>query len=147
MTHGPGRFEYWLIKLDELVLQAAVTENPGLFLYQNNARTPLFMLEGLSKLYAGLHNRKRFRELQGEFKSLEDIFGDIDYYDAFSKDFFADPEMPVTIRMYTEEKRDEKLAELNIILKKRKWLKAKDSRTKKISHLINKPPPYPQSYY
>lgn len=138
MTHGPGRFEYWLIKLDELLLQAAVTENPGMFLYQNNARTPLFMLEGLSKLYAGLHNRKKFRELKDEFKSLEDMLGDIDYYDAFSKDFFADPEMPVTIRLYTEEQRDEKLAELNSILKKRKWLKAKDSRTKKIRAALKK---------
>lgn len=132
MTLGPIRFEYWLIKLDEVLLRAAATENPALFLYQNNARTYLFMLEGLSKLYAGMHNPKRFSKMQEIFKELEDMLGAVDYYDNFAKDFLADPEMPVTIRIYTEGKREENIAETNALLQKRKWIRAKDSRTKKI---------------
>ena len=60
MILGPQRFEYFLMKLEELLAQAAATKNPALFLYQNDARTKLFMLEGLSKLYAGMHNKKKF---------------------------------------------------------------------------------------
>lgn len=138
MTFGPGRFEYWLIKLDEVLIQAAATENPALFLYHNNARTYLFMLEGLSKLYTGLHNRKRFPEIQDVFKTLEDILGAVDYYDAFAKDFTADPEMPVTVRMFAEEKREEKIAEANALLQKKKWLRPKDPRTKKIRKELKK---------
>ena len=138
MTLGPGRFEYWLIKLDDLLQQAAANENPALFLYQNNARSPLFMLEGLTKLYAGLHNKKKFRALQEEFKSIEDMLGDIDHYDAFAKDFLTDPEVPVTIRLYTEEIRDGKLTELNTILRKKRWLKVKDSCTKNIRKELKK---------
>ncbi len=138
MILGPGRFEYWLIKLDDLLQQAAANKNPALFLFQNNARTPLFMLEGLAKLYAGFHNKKKFKEIQEEFKGLEDLLGDIDYYDAFAKDFLADPEMPVTIRIFTETKRDENFALLNEVLKKRKWLREKDSRTKKIRKELKK---------
>lgn len=132
MTFGPGRFEYWLIKLDEVLIQAAATENPALFIYKNNARTYLFMLEGLSKLYAGLHNRKRFQEIQDLFKTLEDALGAVDYYDNFAKEFTADPEIPATVTMYTEEKTKEKIAEVNALLQKKKWLRIKDSRTKKI---------------
>lgn len=138
MTFGPGRFEYWLIKLDELLLQSAATPNPALFLYQNNVRTPLFMLEGLAKLYAGLHNRKRFGKMQIVFKDLEDMLGAVDYYDNFAKDFSADPEMPVTVRMYTEEKREVKIAEVNTLLQKKKWLRHEDPRTKKIRKELKK---------
>lgn len=138
MTFGPGRFEYWLIKLDELLLQSAANGNPALFLYQNNARTPLFMLEGLAKLYAGLHNRKRFSKMQLVFKDLEDMLGAVDYYDNFAKDFTADPEMPVTVRMFTEEKREENISQTNILLQKKKWLRSEDPRTKKIRKELKK---------
>ena len=132
MTKGPGRFEFWLVKLEEQLLQALKNENPALFLYQNDARTKLFMLEGLSRLYAGLHNKKLFCKLEKQFKSLEDLLGTVDYYDAFAKDFLADPEMPLTVRMAMEQRRDEKLAEINTILKKKRWLTRDLKRTKKI---------------
>ena len=138
MTKGPGRFEYWLVKLDEQLQQAFKNENPALYLYQNDARTKLFMLEGLSKLYAGMHNKKLFCKLEDQFKLLEDLIGAVDYYDCFAKDFLADPEMPATIRMATEQKRDEKLAEINAILKKKKWLTSDLERTKKIRKQLRK---------
>ncbi|MFN0081444.1 MAG: hypothetical protein ACKVOM_02915 [Ferruginibacter sp.] len=112
MTQGPGRFEFYLIQLDEVLLQSSKTDNPALYLYKNDARTKAFMLEGLSKLYASLHNEKRFDYAKEYFKSLEDALGDIDHYDAYAEQFLADPEMPVTIRMFIEQKRDEKLLEL-----------------------------------
>ena len=132
MTRGPGRFEYWLVKLEAQLQQSFKNENPALFLYQNDARTKLFMLEGLSKLYAGLHNKKLFDKLEKQFKVLEDLMGAVDYYDSFAKDFFTDPEMPLTVRMAMEYRRDEKLSEINLLLKKKDWLTRGMKRTKKI---------------
>jgi hypothetical protein len=132
MTKGLGRFEFYLIQLDDLLLKASRTDNPALFLYQNDGRTKVFMLEGLAKLYAGMHNEKKFLKLKERFKQIEDSLGGVDYYDNFAKDFLADAEMPSTIRIFLEGKRDEKLAELNITLLKRKWINHDPLRTKKI---------------
>ena len=136
MIQGPGRFEYYLIQLEELLIKASRTENPALFLYENDARTKLFMLEGLSKLYAGLHNKKLFKYALEYFKSLEDMLGAVDYYDSFAKDFLADPIMPSTIRLFVESKREENLQAINKILIKKKWINNDTLRTKKIKKKI-----------
>ncbi|MBS1758205.1 MAG: hypothetical protein JSU03_13100, partial [Bacteroidetes bacterium] len=87
MKHGRERFEFYLVKLEALFAQAIADKNPALWLYNNNARTPLFMLEGLAKLYAGIHNKKKFLKIKEHFKLLEDTLGAIDYYDGFAKEF------------------------------------------------------------
>lgn len=132
MTKGPGRFEFWLIKLDEVLKQAAKTKDPALFLYQNNTRTTLYMLEALAKLYAGIHNRKKFTKCMLYFKAIEDLLGAVDFYDSFSKDFGADASIPVEIVRYTEEKRNEKSSLLNSLLVKKKWINSGTTRTNKI---------------
>ncbi len=138
MTKGPGRFEFYLIQLDDLLIKASRSENPALFLYQNDARTKLFMLEGLCRLYAGMHDKKRFNKLLIDFKTLEDLLGQVDYYDAFAKDFAADVEMPSTVRIFTEQKRDENLVKMNAVLLKRKWINHDPSRTKRIRKKLKK---------
>ncbi len=132
MIQGPGRFEYYLIQLSLLLEKASKTENPALFLFENDARTKLFMLEGLSKLYAGLHDKKRFKYAMEYFKSLEDMIGTVDYYDSFAKDFLNDPIMPSTIRLFVESKREESLKAINKILIHKKWINNDTSRIKKI---------------
>ena len=136
MIQGPGRFEYYLIQLDELLKKASKTENPALFLFENDARTKLFMLEGLSKLYAGLHDKKRFKYALEYFKSLEDMLGAVDFYDSFAKDFLNDPIMPSTVRLFVESKRDENLKAINDILIKKKWINNDTLRIKKIKRKI-----------
>ena len=138
MIQGPGRFEYYLIQFEELLVKASATQNPALFLYKNDARTKLFMLEGLSKLYAGLHNKKKFLYAMEYFKSLEDMFGAVDYYDGFAKDFLEDPIMPSTIRLFVEARREQNLKGINEILIKKKWTSADLYRTKKIRRRIKK---------
>ena len=136
MIQGPGRFEYYLIQLEELLVKASATENPAFFLYKNDARTKLFMLEGLSKLYAGMHNKKKFLYAMQYFKSLEDIFGAVDYYDGYAKDFLEDTIMPSTIRLFVEKRREENLQLINEVLIKKKWLSPDLYRTKKIRKRI-----------
>ncbi len=138
MTKGPGRFEFYLIQLDKLLLEASRTDNPALFLYQNDCRTKVFMLEGLAKLYAGMHNEKKFLKIKADLKSIEDTLGSIDYYDSFAKEFLLDAEMPTTIRIFMEEKRAEKFGLLHALLLKRKWINHSPSRTTKIRKRLSK---------
>ncbi len=138
MTQGPGRFEYFLLQLEGLLQQASQSENVALFLFENDARTKLFMLEGLSKLYTGLHNKKIFKYTNDHFKLLEDALGEVDYYDGYAKDFLADNEMPATIRLFMEEKKAEKLGDLNTLLLKKKLIGHDPSRIKKIRKKLQK---------
>ncbi|MBS1742914.1 MAG: hypothetical protein JST81_07720 [Bacteroidetes bacterium] len=128
---GEQRFEFYLVKLEEQLLLSAKELNPALWLYNNNARTTLFMLEGLSKLYAGVHNRKRFEKLKEHFKLLEDALGAVDYYDSFGKEFSANTTIPVTITEYVQGQSREKIQRLNDILISNKWIGENAVRIKK----------------
>lgn len=132
MTKGLGRFEYYLIQLDDLLLKASRSENAALYLYENDARTKFFMLQGLARLYASFHNKKRFTLHKDLYKQIEDALGAIDYFDSYAKALLDDASMPVSLRIYMEEKKAEQVAILNAILIKRKWINHDPLRTKKI---------------
>ncbi len=132
MKNGPARFDFYLSQLEKLLLEAAKQENPALWLYQNNARTPLFMLEGLAKLYSGIHNPKKFEKIETHFKTLEDALGAIDYYDAFAKEMILDPEISAATIKFLQARTVEKTAFMNDLLTERKWIGENASRPQKI---------------
>ncbi|MEP7256583.1 MAG: hypothetical protein ABI666_12460 [Ferruginibacter sp.] len=132
MKNGIARFDYYLNKLQALLLKSSKQKNPALWLYQNNARTPLFMLEALAKLYAGIHNKKKFTKLKAQFKLLEDTLGAIDYYDSFAKEFISNKKIPATITNYIQAQSREKIQSLNEILKEKEWLSEDNMRIEKI---------------
>lgn len=138
MKNGQLRFEYFLTRLEELLVKSSKQKNPGLWLYRNNARTPLFMLEGLAKLYSGIHNKKKFEKLKAHFKLLEDTIGQIDYYDSFAKEFFANKKIPAGITNYLQAQSREKIQSLNEILTEKEWLGDDNSRIKKIRKKLSK---------
>ena len=138
MKKGPIRFNYFLDQLQVLLTSASKQKNPALWLYQNNARTPLFMLEGLAKLYAGIHNKKRFSKLKEHFKLLEDGLGAIDYYDAFAKEFAANKNIPATVTSYLQAQTREKIQSLNEVLKEKAWLSDDNKRMTKIRKKLDK---------
>lgn len=131
MKNGPIRFEYYLTQLQTLLAKASRQKNPALWLYQNNARTTLFMLEALAKIYAGLHNKKKFGKLKEHFKLLEDAIGQIDYYDAFAKEFAGNKKIPASIIAYLQAQTREKIQSLNEILKEKEWLSEGNKRMMK----------------
>ena len=138
MKIGIKRFNYYLDQLEALFVKAAKQKNPGLWLYQHNARTPLFMLEGLAKLYAGLHNRKKFEKIKASFKLLEDVLGAIDYYDAFSKEFSKNKKIPATVTGYLQAQVREKVQSLNEILTEKEWITEGNERLVKIRKTLSK---------
>lgn len=138
MIKGLERFNFFLNKLELQLQDAAKDHNPALYLYKNEARTSLFMLEGLSRLYEKLHNKKKFYKLRLHFKLLEDSIGKIDYYDAFAQSFLAHPLIPVHIRHYMEAQSREKIQELNEILYDKNWIGPNAKRLKKIKASLKK---------
>lgn len=137
MKKGPARFVYFLNKLQVLLDKANKQKNPALWLYNNNARTPLFMLEGLAKLYSQMHNKKKFSKLKEQFKLLEDTLGAIDYYDNIAKDIITNKKIPATIITYLQAQTREKIQSLNELLVEKEWLSASNGRIKKIQKKLN----------
>ena len=132
MKNGPARFEFFLNKVETLLQQAVKEKNPALWLYSNDVRTPLFMLEALSRLYANLHNKKKFTKLKEYFKLLEDGMGSVDYYDNYAKIFLAHATVPVHIREYMQAQAREKIQHINDVLLSHEWIGEKPVRIKKI---------------
>jgi hypothetical protein len=132
MKKGLERFEFFLSQVQDLLNKAATQKNPGLWLYRNNMRTPLFMLEGLTKAYSEIHNKKKFSKLKEHFKILEDALGAIDYYDGFAKKFSSNKNIPAGIVNYLQAQTREKIQRFNDLLTEEKWLGKDPGRTKKI---------------
>lgn len=132
MKNGPLRFSFYVEQLEKLLVESAQQQDPAGWLYQNNARTSLFMLEGLARLYSGLHNKKRFAKLEKEFKTLEDALGMIDYYDCFAKQFAADTTVTVTITKFAQKRAIEETATLNSLLVAKHWIGPNANRVSKI---------------
>ena len=126
------QFEFFLLQLETKMAKAAKQRNPALYLYKNDARTPLFMLEGLSKLYAELHNKKKFTKLKEHFKLLEDAIGAIDYYDHFNKNLTLNKKVPVQVTQYLQAQTREKIQHLNDLLEQNKWINDTNERIEKI---------------
>jgi hypothetical protein len=137
MINGPLRFVYFLNKLQPLLNTASKQKNPALWLYKNDARTPLFMLEALSKMYSKIHNKKKFTKLKEQFKLLEDTIGAIDYYDNIAKDISTSNKIPADITSYLLAQTREKIQSLNEILVEKEWLSAGNKRIKKIQKNLN----------
>ncbi|MDX2172504.1 MAG: hypothetical protein SFY56_05245 [Bacteroidota bacterium] len=70
-----------------LFQKAKTSKNPALYLYSKNARTPLFMVESLTRILLELSANPNFEKWHKVFKKLEDSIGEIDYYDAALKNF------------------------------------------------------------
>ena len=137
MHKGLLRFEFFLNQLETIILKADKQKNPGLFLYKNNARTPLFMLEALSKMYAEIHNKKKFSKLKEHFKLLEDALGTIDYYDAIAKKISSNKKMPPKILQYLQAQTREKIQHLNDVLAERNWVDSNNERILKIRNKLS----------
>jgi len=132
MKPGLSRFEHFINKLQPILNTASKQKNPALWLYRNNARTPLFMLEALSKMYSDFHNSKKFTKIKEHFKLLEDTLGAIDYYDMAAKDLVTNKKVPANVITYLQAQSREKIQSLNEILVENDWLSTDKSRISKI---------------
>lgn len=127
METGLGRFRYFLDKLEHLLQDAALSDDPATYVYLNDGRGLLFKLEALARVYAELHNPNRFSKLTARFKMLEDLLGDADHYDAF---FRKTQQSNLQYADYFFKHYQEAISSLNQVLSEDDWLNGK--RIKKI---------------
>lgn len=105
-----------------LVLKKAeASKNPALYLFKNDARTPLFMAESITRILMSLSVNPIFETWHKTFKKLEDTLGEVDHYDAAIKQFSANKLFNKEQINYLEKKRDKILNKLNEKLVKKKF--------------------------
>lgn len=122
MKHVKVLFKHHLTVWSHLLIEAAPQSSPATALLNNNARTQLFYLEGMTRLLASFDNKKTWLKLNESFKELEDALGLIDYFEGFIKDFKSNKTIPSAI--LTSLNKQKQLAEFkaNATLKQQGWL-------------------------
>jgi len=136
MTNAASRFEHWLTKLETYLETASKQHSPSKWLLANDGRTVFFMLEGLCKLYEGMHNKKRFEKLKEQFKQVEDGLGRIDYYQAFAEGFRNETVVSHAVISFLQKQADIHADIVDTILKKEKWIGKKANRIEKVRKKI-----------
>jgi len=136
---GISTFNFFLSKLDLLLREAEKQDNPGWWLYKNDARTPAFMLEGLARLYKQVEDEEKgIKKIKEDFKLLEDAIGSIDYYDNLANDLGKIPSVDKKYSTYLRNRSDDKVSELNSLLSNRKWTGHKENRIMRCQEKLKK---------
>jgi hypothetical protein len=112
-------------QLQALFAKASQQKNPALWLYTNDARTKLFMLEALTKLHHAAFDEKIFGKWNNRFKKLEDELGQMDYYVEFEKEFKSNKKIPKEISTFLSSAVMASAESLNQRLINKGWLKGK----------------------
>ena len=112
-------------QLHELLKNAQSADNPALYLYQKGARNIVFMLEGLTRIHKNAFEDENMDKWYDRFKKIEDLFGQIDYLDAFKKQFETDQVLDEKAIAELGRKTAIPIAELNQLLEEKEWFKDK----------------------
>jgi len=115
-----------ILHLQELLLESS-PQNAARELHQNGARTPLFRLQALSRLYEKTGGGKIFYRLRFWFKKIEDALGVVAYFEDL-KLYCADREPLQPLVDSFQKKYDIALQELQGLLIDEGWLKFKSDR-------------------
>lgn len=138
LSPGLVRFQYFLSQVQIILEKASNAENPALTAYTSDLRTPAFMLEGLSRVYKKIYPHQKLKKLNKLFKQLEDLLGQIDYYDSFAKELEQNEKIPPVLISYLKKQSAEKISELNDIFEKEKWTGKKQKQLSEISDILEK---------
>jgi hypothetical protein len=113
-------FYSYLRQTGEILEQANDRNDPALWLFNKNGRTLFFMLEGLSRVYEGLYNSKKFKKLKKQFKIVEDGLGQIDYYNWLSESVKY-RQIPSEYKEYIGKRKDQESSKLGSLLNEKGW--------------------------
>lgn len=118
-------FLFYSKQLQILLTNASKQKNPALWLYTNGARTPLFMLEALTRLHNKAFDEKLFDKWNKRFKKMEDLFGEIDAYVVYEKEFKKNKKIPADALKYFTVNSTELIEKCNQRLIEKEWLNNK----------------------
>jgi hypothetical protein len=122
MKIGKEIFKIHLTKVKTLFEQAKGQENAELWLFTNDLRTPMFMLQAASRVFEKVYDSTELEGLKEQFKHIEDTLGGIDHYNAALKTFSVNPQISAQYIAYFQSKVEQKTTELNEILTQNGWL-------------------------
>lgn len=84
--HARRRFTQHLVKVQQLLNDAAGNLHPAEMFFQKNARTPMFMLQALGRVYKHLElHDTLFERIRQETKIVEDALGAMDFWNVVTK--------------------------------------------------------------
>jgi len=130
-------FDITLQQISNLLTHAQNAENPAMYLFTHDLRTPLFYLEGLSRIYAATGPRKKkFKKLQEKFKLLEDMLGRIDYFEELNKSISQHSHLPEYLKFHFLIPAKNAISDLNEVLLHFGWLDGE--QLKKIQRTLEK---------
>ncbi len=118
-------FLFYSKQLQTLLTEASKQKNPALWLYANDARTPLFMLEGLTRLHNKAFDEKIFDKWNKRFKKLEDLFGEIDQYLVLEKELKTNKKVTKEVLKYFAVNANSLINKSNQRLSEKEWLNNK----------------------
>jgi hypothetical protein len=118
-------FLFYSKQLQSLLAKASKQKNPALWLYKNDIRTVLFMLEALTRLHDKAFNKKIFNKWNKRFKKLEDIFGKIDEYISIENDLRTNKRVSKEVLKYFKVNSDNYIQKCNQRLIEKNWLNNK----------------------
>jgi len=118
-------FLFYSAQLQDLLVKSSKQKNPALWLYKNNVRTPLFMLEALTRLHDYAFDEKLFGKWNKRFKKLEDLFGEIDQYAAFENELKLNKKITKEIVKYFTINTANYLEKCNRRLVEKEWFNDK----------------------
>lgn len=125
MTQKFNPFLFYSAQLQSLFKKASSQKNPALWLYNNNVRTSLFMLEALTRLHDKAFDEKLFGKWEKRFKKLEDLFGQIDNYIWLKKEFSGNKKIDKSILTAYQNEADKLIDSCNKRLRKKEWLEGR----------------------
>jgi hypothetical protein len=118
-------FLFYSKQLQTLLTEASKQKNPALWLYANDARTPLFMLEGLTRLHKKAFDEKIFDKWNKRFKKLEDLFGEIDQYLVLETELKTNKKVTTEVLKYFNVNANNFINKCNQRLSEKEWLNKK----------------------
>lgn len=129
-------YQIHILNLKEQFSKALNTANPAIFLYENNARTPCFMLEALTRLHkSDFKKSKQWEKWYLRFKKLEDLLGTIDFYDGMLKTLEKKKILLPHYSIYLIDQKQKSCEALNHYLTTKKWFSKKlDKFSEFITH-------------
>ena len=118
-------FLFYSSQLQTLLVKAAKQKNPALWLYTNDVRTVLFMLEALTRLHKKSFNESLFDKWNKRFKKLEDLFGEIDQYIVLEKELKTNKKVTNEVLKYFTVNSNNCINKCNQRLSEKEWLNNK----------------------
>lgn len=118
-------FLFYSKQLQALLAKASTQKNPALWLFKNDARTPLFMLEGLTRIHSKAFSEKLFLKWNIRFKKLEDVFGEIEQYNTLEIELEKNKKVSKEILKYFAVNTNNYMVKCNQRLHEKNWFNNK----------------------